>query len=128
MEDGNADFTSVFRQLSQTLRNNNSSIRKLFDDPSNLDLWLKKWQKRLQLEKITNEDIAKEMDLVNPIYIPRNHKVEEAINAAVNCGDMNPFYKLLDVINSPFKEIKDRETYAEAGPKNGIPYKTFCGT
>jgi uncharacterized protein YdiU (UPF0061 family) len=67
------------------------------------------------------------MDRVNPIYIPRNHKVEESLAAAVNL-DMAPFSKLLEVVSHPFDEVAGNEAYAEAAPANNSPYQTFCGT
>ena len=68
------------------------------------------------------------MDQVNPIYIPRNHKVEEALAAAVHHGDMVPFSKLLNVLSYPFEEVAGNEEYALPAPLSAIPYKTFCGT
>ena len=68
------------------------------------------------------------MDRVNPIYIPRNHKVEEALSAAVYRQDMKPFSKLLAVLSHPFDEVAGNETYAEPAPVTDIPYRTFCGT
>ena len=66
------------------------------------------------------------MDRVNPIYIPRNHKVEEALAAAVELEDMKPFSKLLAVLSHPFEEVAGNESYAEPIPDPF--YKTFCGT
>ena len=63
---------------------------------------------------------------VNPIYIPRNHKVEEALAAAVHQGNMKPFSELLAVLSHPFDEVAGNETYAEPVPDPS--YKTFCGT
>ena len=68
------------------------------------------------------------MDSLNPIYIPRNHKVEEALAAAVNGEDMIPFKKLLNVLTHPFDEFEGNEEYAEPAPPTETPYKTFCGT
>ena len=67
------------------------------------------------------------MDRVNPIYIPRNHKVEEALAAAVN-QDMMPFSKFLTVLSHPFDEVAGNEAYAEPAPVMSRPYQTFCGT
>jgi len=68
------------------------------------------------------------MDSLNPIYIPRNHKVEEALAAAVDMEDLVPFKKLLNVLTHPFDEFEGNEDYAEPAPPTEIPYKTFCGT
>jgi uncharacterized protein YdiU (UPF0061 family) len=129
MEVGHADFTLVFRRLSQTLRGNrnNNAVRNLFKEPVTFDAWEKRWQKRLDQEKVVAETTAQKMDRVNPIYIPRNHKVEEALAAAVN-QDMTPFTKLLNVVSHPFDEVVDNEAYAEPAPATNRPYQTFCGT
>ena len=68
------------------------------------------------------------MDQINPIYIPRNHKVEEALSAAVESDDMTLFINLLAVTSSPFEEEKGREQYALPSPDSDAPYKTYCGT
>ena len=68
------------------------------------------------------------MDRVNPIYIPRNHKVEEALTAAVTHSDMMPFSDLLAVLKHPFDEVPGKEAYATPAPASDIPYRTYCGT
>lgn len=68
------------------------------------------------------------MNKVNPMYIPRNHKVEEALKAAVFDSDMKPFNKLYSVLQNPYHEIIELESFTEPAPESNIPYKTFCGT
>jgi len=68
------------------------------------------------------------MNRVNPIYIPRNHKVEEALTAAVNHNDMMPFSNLLSVLSHPFDEVLGKEAYARPAPASDVLYRTFCGT
>ena len=72
-------------------------------------------------------DVAAAMDRVNPIYIPRNHLVEEAL-AAATAGDLEPFDRLLDVLASPFDERPGLEAYAAPAPASFGRYRTFCGT
>ncbi len=72
-------------------------------------------------------DIAAAMDRVNPIYIPRNHLVEEALDAAT-AGNLDPFNRLLDVLASPFVERSGLEAYAAPAPASFGRYRTFCGT
>ena len=67
------------------------------------------------------------MDRVNPVYIPRNHLVEEALAAATS-GDLEPLNRLLEAIASPFDERPDLERYAAPAPDDFGPYQTFCGT
>ena len=127
MEAGHADFTLTFRRLSQALRGDSDAVRNLFKEPDAFDPWAERWQKRLKQEEVVAETAAEAMDRVNPIYIPRNHKVEEALAAAVN-QDMTPFSKLLEVVSHPFEEIAGNEAYAEPAPASNRPYHTFCGT
>ena len=128
MEEGQADFTLVFRRLAQVLRGECDAVRNLFKDPSAFDVWAQRWQKRLEQEGVSKETSAEKMDRFNPIYIPRNHKVEEALSAAVEQEDIKLFSKLLTVLSHPFDEIAGNEAYAEPAPVSNIPYKTFCGT
>ena len=127
MEAGQADFTLVFRRLSKTLQGDSDAVRNLFKEPDAFNAWVVRWQKRLEKEDILAETTAQSMDRVNPIYIPRNHKVEEALAAAVN-QDMTPFTKLLEVVIQPFDEVAGNEAYAEPAPATNRRYQTFCGT
>ncbi len=128
MKDGEADFTLVFRRLSQVLRGNGEAIQTLFEQSGAFDVWARRWRKRQEQEGIPAEKVALAMDRVNPIYIPRNHKVEEALDAAVEETDMIPFTKLLAVLTHPYDEDAQNNAYAEPAPATDIPYKTFCGT
>jgi uncharacterized protein YdiU (UPF0061 family) len=67
------------------------------------------------------------MDRVNPVYIPRNHLVEEALAAATG-GDLHPLYRLLDAVSRPFDERPGLERYAVGAPEDFGTYRTFCGT
>ena len=126
MKDGKADFTLVFRRLSQELRGDLDTVRNLFDQSGAFEVWVRRWRKRLEQEGAVGETCAQAMNRVNPIYIPRNHKVEEALTAAVYHGDMQPFSQLLEVLSHPFDEVAGNEAYAEPVPNPA--YKTFCGT
>ena len=128
MEEENADFTLVFRRLSKALRGDSDRVRNLFQKPEAFDNWARLWRKRLEQDGIAMETVAQKMDRVNPIYIPRNHKVEEALSAAVNQQDMRPFSKLLSILKHPFEEIAGNEAYAEPDAVTDTPYQTFCGT
>ena len=67
------------------------------------------------------------MDAANPITIPRNHKVEEALNAAEN-GDMAPFLTMLEAVRNPFADRAEWAPYTEAAPASFGDYVTYCGT
>ncbi len=127
MEGQNADYTQVFRSLAQAVRGDEQAVRVLFNDPAAPNQWLEQWQARLQRENIAPEARAAAMDAVNPLYIPRNHKVEEALDAATR-GDMKPFKALLSVLQHPFTEVAGLEAYTQPAPSDAAPYRTFCGT
>ena len=122
------DFTLAFRRLSQVLRGERDIVRNLFKKPNDFDEWEPRWRKRLEQEEVATEETAQAMDRVNPIYIPRNHKVEEALAAATHQADMTFFSKLLTIVTRPFEEVEGNEAYAEPAPATSIPYRTFCGT
>ena len=128
MYQGKADFTLTFRRLSEVLRGNDMPVRALFEDPAVFDVWVNDWRIRLDREQVSAVDCAGAMDQVNAIYIPRNHKVEEALAAAVDQDSISAFEDMLSVVSKPFDEVSGREGYAEPGGKTAVPYQTFCGT
>ena len=128
MADSGADFTLTFRRLSDAVRGNSTPVRVLFKDSVAFDAWETDWCARLDREQVSAGDRACVMDQVNPIYIPRNHKVEEALAAAVDQGNMSAFEDMLSIVSMPFDEVSGREDFAEAGPQTAVPYQTFCGT
>lgn len=128
IENQNADYTLFFRRLSDVLRGNEASIKELLDDTTAFELWSVNWRARLAKEEKSPEQAASAMDKINPIYIPRNHKVEEVLSAAVEQGDLTPFNKLLGVLKNPFDEVPGNEAYAKPAPDDTPPHQTFCGT
>jgi len=68
------------------------------------------------------------MRAVNPAVIPRNHKVEEALGAAVSAGDLSVMESLLAALKNPFVETEANLAYRSPAPETGEPYRTFCGT
>lgn len=122
-----ADYTLTFRSLAEVLRGDESALRSLIDAPG-LDNWIAGWRTRLDDEGTDADDAADAMMRVNPLYIPRNHLVEEALDAAGH-GDLAPFHELLDVVTHPFQEREGRERYATpADDAFSATYQTFCGT
>jgi uncharacterized protein YdiU (UPF0061 family) len=121
------DYTSTFRALSALLRGDSDRARSLFAEPAAFDAWAQRWREALAHEPLDVAAIAAGMDRVNPVYIPRNHKVEEAL-AAATAGDLGPFRGLLDVLARPFDARPGLEAYAEPAPASGGPYRTYCGT
>jgi uncharacterized protein YdiU (UPF0061 family) len=128
-----ADFTQAFRRLADIAEAKGDlsefGLRHLGVNAASLDAWLPRWRARIDAEAIAPEKRAAAMRAVNPIYIPRNHKVEEALDAAVALGNYEPFEQLLDVLARPFDERPGLQGYAEpASAQVSAGYQTFCGT
>jgi serine/tyrosine/threonine adenylyltransferase len=121
------DLTSSFRALSASVLGDAAPARSRFAEPAAFDAWSERWHARLASGGRDPRAIAAAMDRVNPAYIPRNHKVEEALAAAV-AGDLAPFDRLLDVLAQPFDERPGLEPYATPPPPSDRCYRTFCGT
>ncbi|MCH9640989.1 MAG: YdiU family protein [Actinomycetia bacterium] len=120
MQQNQIDHTSFYRRLSQAARGDAEQIRGEFIDLARFDAWATRWR------ALAPDPAA--MDLVNPIYIPRNHLVEEAL-AAANVGDLEPFLRLLEAVKSPFEERPGFARYAEpAEHQFSNSFQTFCGT
>ena len=117
----------TFHALSASLVGNDARARGLFADPTGFDAWAARWRDRLCYGRRDLQAIAACMDRLNPVYIPRNHKVEEAL-AAATAGDLEPFRRLVDVVTRPFDERRGLEPYAEPSPLGSCGYRTFCGT
>jgi len=121
------DFTSSFRALAKAATGDPVPIQLVFGDPDPINPWLDRWRERLAEDGRDGESVASSMDRVNPIYIPRNHLVEEALSSAT-AGDMAPFERLLDVVARPFDERPGLDEYALPAPDSFGHYQTFCGT
>ena len=96
----------------------------------NLDFkqWFERWQARLKRQPDDWERSRRLMNSHNPAIIPRNHRVEEALAAAVEQDDYSIMEKLLDVLAHPFQDPPDRAGYHLPPPPSEQPYRTFCGT
>lgn len=113
------DLTSAFRALGAAARGDVERLRLLFLDLAGIDGWLARW-------RALGPD-ADAMDRVNPVHIPRNHLVEEALEAATE-GDLAPIDRLLEAVTDPFAERPGLERYAAPAPQDFGAYRTFCGT
>jgi uncharacterized protein YdiU (UPF0061 family) len=127
LRDQRVDFTGALRALSTAVRGTGHGPRSRFDDLAAYDRWAGRWQAALAREGQDAIAVADAMDARNPIYIPRNHLVEEAL-AAVFGGDLVPFSDLLQIVSDPFVARPDHERYAEPASDTFGPYQTFCGT
>ena len=130
------DHTRSFRALSDSVRHERApALPELEPDiePDNraaraaVEAWSERHRARLVAEGGDPAATAAAMDRANPIYVPRNHLVEEALTAATS-GDLTPFTSLIEAISNPFEERPGLQRYAEPAPADFGQYQTFCGT
>jgi len=120
LQGSHVDHTAFFRALSSAPRGDAEPARSLFLDLDVFDDWTRRW--------LALEPNAASMDRTNPVYVPRNHLVEEALVAAT-VGDLEPVRRLVDVVTAPYDERPGLERYAAPAPEDfGASYRTFCGT
>lgn len=135
MADNRADFTQTFRALCDGAGADpdipveaDEPIRSRFSDPQAFDIWARKWRRRLQLESIAEETRKAAMRAVNPAFIPRNHRIEAVINAAVEKSDFQAFNELVSVLENPYDDQPEYAAYSQAPEPAEIVHRTFCGT
>ena len=117
-----ADYTNTFCSLM----NENVQNDKTFNNKEFI-CWHQKWKKRLTKNNNSTEESLKLMRSTNPIVIPRNHKVEEVLEAA-NKGDLNPFHDFLKILEKPYEKQIKTKNYQSPAPPSEKKYQTFCGT
>ncbi len=127
LEQHEIDFTLGWRRLADAAEGKSELLEALFPSADAVRPWLARWRRRLGQE--LNTATAEAMRAVNPIYVPRNHIVEDALTAASDGAELTLFEQLLDVISDPYKERPGLEDYAQPAPREFTAcYKTFCGT
>jgi uncharacterized protein YdiU (UPF0061 family) len=100
----------------------------LFADHASVDGWLARWRQRLSAEAGDGEVRRSAMHAVNPMYIPRNHRVEAMIEAATERQDYAPFETLLTVLRAPYQNQPEFADYALSPQPEERVRETFCGT
>jgi len=130
MAKNHADFTLTFRRLSEAALDpvDDSGVRQLFADPSAYDEWAVRWRQRISEEMQDPATRQSAMRLVNPAFIPRNHRIEAVIDAAINRDDFAPFEELLTVLSKPYEDQPAFASYAEPPEPHQRVLQTFCGT
>lgn len=123
MQKYQADYTNTFLALTF----NNLQGISLFDT-TDFRNWHELWQERLTRGKQSEISSHELMRRNNPALIPRNHRVEEALEAATKQGDYNVMKQLLHVLSCPYAHTKEQAVYAVLPSPSTIPYRTFCGT
>jgi uncharacterized protein YdiU (UPF0061 family) len=119
MQENRVDHTSFLRSLSGVVRGDAEPARSVILDMAAFDAWADRW--------LALHPDAELMDRVNPVYVPRNHLVEEALSAG-SAGDLDPLARLLDAVTDPYQQRPGLDRYAAAAPSDFGPYRTFCGT
>ena len=139
------DFTLAWRRLADAAGGHEAPLRALFADRESLDGWMTRWRARCADDgmsagidtsicangraAVSPSERAASMRQQNPIVIPRNHRVEEALAAASDDGDLAPFVRLLDALRQPYVESPELALYGEPAPAAVTAcYRTFCGT
>ena len=126
MADGEADFTQVFRHLPESLESGNDHVvAGLFNHPETIVAWLGTW--RARLHQIDRNKALALMRRTNPVFIPRNHRIEEAIQAG-NSGDFTLFRQLHQLQQNPFTEQTEFTEYEAPPTPAEVVRETFCGT
>ena len=129
MARGKADFTLTFRRLSDAAHGATSeTVRQLFFEPAAYDEWAARWRQRLAQEPQSRVERQAAMRAVNPAFIPRNHRIEAVIAAAVTDDDYAPFEQLLRVLAQPFEDQPTFAGYANPPAAHERVCRTFCGT
>ena len=140
MQINQVDYTQSFRYLSAYLEtaylktshleqsNQHKFIAQFKTHQEALHDWLGRWKIRLEKEELPIEQLASKMREVNPVYIPRNHRIEASIRAAVERADYAPMYEMVEVLSKPYEEQPGMERYAEPPEPGDEVYQTFCGT
>ena len=125
-----ADFTLTFRGLCDAALgpDGDAAPRALFAEPEAYDAWALSWRQRLAAEPQTPQARRAAMQAVNPAFIPRNHRVEAVLNAAIQEQDLGPFEELLDVLSRPYEDRPGLERYALPPEPDERVHQTFCGT
>ena len=131
MDEHRLDFTLTFRRLADLADESSDAstpIADLFEIPDALLPWLARWRERLGREETNPDRRQVAMYAVNPAFIPRNHLVEEVIQAATREQELAPFFKLLDVLEAPYEYRPADSHFAKPPRPEQEVRQTFCGT
>ncbi|MGG1631745.1 protein adenylyltransferase SelO [Rossellomorea sp. NRS-1567] len=121
MKENRADYTNTFRALT------NEEQIDWFNNPEFVQ-WKERWEERLNRQEESKEATHQLMRKSNPSVIPRNHRVEEALEAAVESGDYSVMERLLEVLKDPYQLLTEQCKYATPPDPSNRPYRTYCGT
>jgi uncharacterized protein YdiU (UPF0061 family) len=120
-----ADFTIGFRSLAHVLQSSSVETRLA---AAAFAEWRERWTQRLSRQPQTQVDVVNLLRTSNPAFIPRNHRIEQIIEAAIDREDFSRFHEMTDVLSRPFDEQTDHEFYARPPQHEERVLQTFCGT
>ncbi|MFM1654642.1 protein adenylyltransferase SelO [Brevibacillus sp. B_LB10_24] len=123
MQKYRVDYTNTFRALTFDAPEDTA----LFGSPEFAE-WHERWQERRGRQQESKDASQQLMRKSNPAVIPRNHRVEEALESAVTDGDYSVMERLLEVLSSPYAHSPEQAEYATPPAPSNRPYRTFCGT
>ena len=118
-----ADFTNTFRDLAS-----GSLPKASLFQAHGFKQWFERWQDRLKRQPDSWEASRQLMNTHNPAIIPRNHRVEEALEAASERADLSVMENLLGILSHPFQDAPEQAAYRQPAPPSASPYRTYCGT
>ena len=127
MMDNESDFTITFRSLSDILLNNSDNFLAQFHQKNEVSGWINNWKSALSLENKNVGEIISNLNNTNPMYIPRNHQVQKAIEESY-LGNLKVLEEMLEVLKNPFQENVSLSHYSEAPSEQQRVKQTFCGT
>ena len=127
MMNNHADYTITFRNLSKVLFEDSDEFFNQFSEKKEINAWLNNWKKALENEYKDLSNLKDRLNRINPVYIPRNHQVQHAIDLAYE-NDFSKMLEMIEVFKNPFKEVAEYESYSHAPLENEKVRRTFCGT
>jgi uncharacterized protein YdiU (UPF0061 family) len=130
MAENEADMTLTFRRLSEAAAGGadaDAKVGELFKEPAAFTAWVVKWRQRLMAEEFGSAERAASMKSVNPAFIPRNHRIQQVIDAA-KCGDFTRFDALNAVLSKPYEDQPEFAEYMDPPKPEEVVHRTFCGT
>ena len=129
MLDNKSDYTLTFRYLSEIIKGKrDSSFKQQFLEHNQISNWLKEWKELIKDQDLAKKEIVLSMESSNPVFIPRNHLVERAIEAAVENNDFSEMKTLLTILSNPYEEQSKYGEYMKPPKPLEVVHQTFCGT
>ena len=129
MLDNKSDYTLTFRYLSEIIKGKRDSLfKQQFLEHKQISNWLKEWKELIKDQNLAKKEIALSMESSNPVFIPRNHLIERAIEAAVENNDFSEMKTLLTILSKPYEEQSKYGEYMKPPKPLEVVHQTFCGT